>query len=178
MKKLLPLLLVLAACAPSAQVTAVDQMAGTDFTAYHTYNFPAADARNEAGYQVMSPTLPVWQAAIARELEKRGYRRAPQPDVWVHVGVVVADKVQTRETQIWEAPPYVGQHRYGWQSQQVPVRAYREGTTTVDVVDAARNTLVWQGNVAGALTKKPNRQVEQINNSVAELFGRYPVPAP
>jgi len=173
MKKLLPLLLLLSACAPSAKVTAVDQMAGIDFSAYHTYNFPTAEPRNEAGYQVMSPALGAWQAAIAQQLEQRGYRRAAQPDVWVHVGVVVADKMQTRETHAWEAPPYAGQRRYAWHSQEVPVRAYKEGTT----VDAARNTLVWQGNVAGALTKKADRQLEQINNSVAILFARYPVPA-
>jgi len=97
--------------------------------------------------------------------------------VWVHVGLAVADKMQTRETRIWEAPPYTGQRRYAWRSGEVPVRAYKEGTTTVDIVDAASNTLVWQGNVAGALTKKADRQLEQISNSAAALFARYPVPA-
>lgn len=178
MKRLLPLLLLLAACAPGAQVTAVDQIAGTDFSAYHTYNFPAAGARNEAGYQMMSPALGAWQTAIARQLEQRGYRRAAQPDVWVHVGLTVANKIQTRETTIWEAPPYTGQRRYAWRRQQVPVQAYREGTTTVAVVDAARNTLVWQGSVAGTLTEKTDRQLEQINKGAAALFARYPAPVP
>jgi len=166
--------LCLTACS-TAQVVSVDKAPGVDLTAYHTYNFLDSAARNEEGFQMLSPRIPALKTAVAQQLEQRGYRLADEPDLWVNIGVMVASKVQTRQTYLRDAPLYMGQRRYHWESQDIPVRQYQEGTTTVDIVDAARNQLIWKGAVTTPLSKQ-DPQDKELKLSIATLFKQYPVP--
>ncbi|TGE27937.1 DUF4136 domain-containing protein [Hymenobacter metallicola] len=172
---LVALLLSMAACSP-VRVESTSQTPGVDFTAYKTYNFLDVTARNEAAFAGGSGLgIDHLKQAVAREMERRGYQRADAPDLWVNIGVVSQEKVQTRETNIQDAPLYIGQRRYRWQREQVPVRAYTEGTATVDVVDAARNERVWQGVAASTIGKDPAKLVERINEGITAMFAEYPV---
>jgi len=85
--------------------------------------------------------------------------------------------VQTRETTIREAPRYIGQRNYHWQSQEVVVGRYEEGTATVEIVDAAHREVVWQGAVKSILTSNPTKLTKRIDDAIAALFVKYPVPA-
>lgn len=172
---ILLLLLVVCACSTS-RVVSVDKAPGVDLAAYHTYNFLDSAAQNEDGFQLLSPRIPALKKAVAQQLERRGYRLAAAPELWVNIGVMVASKTQTRETYLRDAPLYMGQRRYHWESQDVPVRQYQEGTTTVDIVDAARNRLLWKGAVA-RVVGKPDPQDAQLKAAIATLFEQYPVPA-
>ena len=55
------------------------------------------------------------------------------------------------------------------------VRRYTEGTMNVDLVDAAQNRLVWEGIAVGRVgnVTVENREMH-INQSIAEIFARYP----
>ncbi|GAB3238499.1 hypothetical protein GCM10027346_31200 [Hymenobacter seoulensis] len=163
-----------AACSP-VRVESTTQTPGVNFTAYKTYNFMDVSARNEAFFAGGALGVNELKQAVAREMESRGYQRADSPDLWVNIGVVTEQKVQTRETNIREAPRYIGQRRYHWQSQQVPVGTYQEGTATVDIVDAARNERIWQGVAASTLSKDPEKLASRINEGIATLFEKYPV---
>ncbi|MCB2377530.1 DUF4136 domain-containing protein [Hymenobacter sp. BT635] len=168
------LLTATAACSP-VRVESTSQTPGVDFSAYKTYNFLDVTARNEDAFTAGGTGVEQLKQAVARELERRGYQRADAPDLWVNIGVVSRQKVQTRETNIQEAPIYIGQRRYKWQREQVPVRTYAEGTATVDIVDAARQERVWQGVAASALTDDPEKLAARINEGVATMFEQYPV---
>jgi hypothetical protein len=52
---------------------------------------------------------------------------------------------------------------------------YKVGTANIDIVDAGRNQLIWEGVVEGRLTREvmenPQPAIESV---VAELFSRYP----
>ncbi|PJJ61237.1 DUF4136 domain-containing protein [Hymenobacter chitinivorans] len=169
------LLLGVAACSP-VRVESTSQTPSVDFTAYKTYNFLDVTARNEAAFAGGSGLgIDHLKQAVAREMERRGYQRADSPDLWVNIGVVSEQKTQTRETTIRDAPRYIGQRRYHWESEQVPVREYTEGTATVDVVDAARNERIWQGVAASAIGKDASKLVERINEGIAAMFAQYPV---
>jgi hypothetical protein len=173
-----PLLFVLslglAACA-SEQVQSVEQQPNVDFRAYKTYNFLDVSARNEAAFQGLGTGIETLRQAIGREMQRRGYRLSPTPDLWVNIGVVTQDKVQSRETTLRDAPVYLGQRNYHWQSQNV-VGHYAEGTATVEIVDAARKELIWQGAVNSILTPNEAKLTKRIDESVAALFDKYPVP--
>ncbi|MBO0360111.1 DUF4136 domain-containing protein [Hymenobacter sp. BT186] len=172
---LLVSLLAFAACSP-VRVESTTQMPGVNFAAYKTYNFMDVTARNEDVFRGSSASVEQLKQAVARQLEQRGYQRADTPDLWVNIGVVTQQKVQTRETNIWDAPRYIGQRNYHWQSQEVPVGSYREGTATVDIVDAARNEQIWQGIAASALSKDPEKLAARIDEGIADMFKAYPVP--
>ncbi|WP_045687350.1 DUF4136 domain-containing protein [Hymenobacter sp. AT01-02] len=157
-------------------VESTTQAPGVNFSAYKTYNFMDVTARNEAAFAGGAVGIEELKQAVGREMERRGYQRAESPDLWVNIGVVTEQKVQTRESTIWEAPRYIGQRRYHWEAQQVPAGTYREGTATVDVVDAARNEQVWQGIAASALSKNPEKLAARIDEGIATMFKKYPVP--
>jgi len=178
MKKVLfPLLLLLAfnACAP-VRVVSTDVQAGVNFSSYKTYNFLDVTARSEAALPGPGGVTYQLKEAVATQLQRRGYRQAAQPDLWVNIGVVVQDRVQTRETNIRDAPRYIGQRNYHWQSQEVVVNQYEEGTATVELVDAARNERVWSGAVASTITRNSDKLEKRINEAMESLFNKYPVP--
>jgi len=169
------LLLGLAACA-SEQVQYSEQQPNIDFRAYKTYNFMDVTARNDAAFQGPGTGIETLKQAIGREMSRRGYQQSATPDLWVNIGVVTQDKVQTRETTLRDAPLYIGQRNYHWQSQNVVVGHYKEGTATVEVVDAARKELIWQGAVKSVLTPDADKLTKRIDDAVAALFEKYPVP--
>lgn len=169
------LLTAATACSP-VRVESTTQTPGVDFAAYKTYNFLDVTARNQAAFAGGAVGIEELKRAVGRELERRGYQRADAPDVWVNIGVVTQEKVQTRETTIRDAPVYIGQRRYRWESQRVPVGTYQEGTATVDIVDAARNTQIWQGVAASTLSKDPEKLAARIDEGIADMFEKYPVP--
>ncbi|MBC6991913.1 DUF4136 domain-containing protein [Hymenobacter sp. BT491] len=177
MKNLLILLLLaFSACAP-VRIASTSQKPGVDFTAYKTYNFMDVSARNEASSEALGMGIGVQELkrAIAAELARRGYQPADRPDLWVNIGVVVEDQVQTRETNIRDAPRYIGQRNYHWQSEEVVVNTYKQGTATVELVDAARNERVWTGAAVGILTKDQERMGKRIDEAMQALFAKYPV---
>lgn len=117
--------------------------------------------------------------AVAVELANRGYQQmtnsevgAPA-DLFVNIGGIVNEKTQTRPTTIYEAPRYIGQRRYHWQSQEVPVGTYKEGTLNVHIVDAQGNNLLWDAAVSSVL-RKGNVTPEQISEGVSRLFTKFP----
>ena len=59
------------------------------------------------------------------------------------------------------------------------VTQYKEGTLNIDVVDAARRQLVWEGVVTDSVTQKTLDNVQAaVDTAVAAAFSKYPVPGP
>ena len=55
------------------------------------------------------------------------------------------------------------------------IRSVREDTLTVDLVDRAKNELVWTGSAVYRPTAKERNDASQrINDAVARIFGRFP----
>ena len=167
----------LAACT-SEQATQVSQQASVDFGRYKTYNFMDETARNDSAFQRSGTGIFELKQAVAREMESRGFRRAAQPDLWVNIGIVTQQKDQTRPTDFRTdgAPQYIGQRSYHWEARDVVVGQYQQGTATVDVVDAARKEQLWQGTTTSILSKNPEKSTRQIDEGVAAIFKKFPVP--
>ncbi len=182
---LLASLLTLAGCATGPEVR-VDYDRAADFTRYRTFGFVSPLGTDRGGYQsIVSQHL---KAATQRELEARGMRldeRAPQ--LLVNFNAALSDKLR-----VWNSPTmalgygrgYYG-YRYGlysawpWYADQTTVTQYREGTLNIDVVDAARKQLVWEGVVTDVVTQKMLDNVQAaVDAAVAAAFAKYPIPGP
>jgi hypothetical protein len=97
----------------------------------------------------------------------------------VNIGIQVESKTQTRETD-WRTDgryKYTGQRNYSWKSEEVVVGYYKEGTVTIHVVDAAKNSMVWKGTVKDILPSKASKVAELAKAAMKSLFEKYPVPA-
>ncbi len=151
------------------------QLTERDFSDYKTFKFSEMHVENESSWQPQAQNLERVQEMIASELEARGITQVESsPDLIVNLGVVFADKVQTRETDIRDAPIYVGTRNYHWESQEVVVREYQEGTLMMDVVDAGNEEMIWQGAVKSTMTNNRDKMQKRVEAGIDQLFKSFP----
>jgi hypothetical protein len=181
MKRFLAILMMgsLAACS-SVKVSNTESAANTDFTKYKTFDFYTLTASGDTSSKGFDERVAVLKSAISTELSKRGYTKSSSnPELLVNIGIQVEEKAQTRETD-WRTDgryKYVGQRNYSWKSEEIVVGYYKEGTVTVHVVDAAKNSMVWKGTVKDILPSKASKIEEVADKAMKSLFEKYPVPA-
>jgi Domain of unknown function (DUF4136) len=180
MKKLLliSLLALASGCAARPTIhTNVDKTA--DLSAFRTYGFVPELGTTRAGYSSLVTTY--FKDAIRREMESRGYRYVDeQPDLMVNFSANARENVDIRSTP----GPTLGYYGYRaglygvgpiYGGTQIDTVRYKVGTANIDVVDARRRQLIWEGVVEGKLTEKVMRDPQAaINTVVTEMFSRFP----
>lgn len=166
---------LLAACASNPTIRS-DYDHNADFSKYRTFGFMSPLATDKAGYSTLLTER--LKTATRNQMELRGYAySATNPDLLINFNA----KLQER-TQVTPAPmgPYYGYRMgfyggwpgYGWASD---VYQYTEGTLNVDLVDAARRQLVWEGVGQGELSEPSQMSSSQnVEKNVALIFDRYP----
>jgi len=174
---LLSLLALLAACSTGPTVRS-DRDASAVFSSYATFGFFEPVGTDKAGYETL--VTQALKAATRREMEARGYRYAESgADLLVNFNAQLAERteVQPRAMPVPQ-PDYYGYRSYvTWPDYGVVVTQYNEGTLNIDVVDAQRKRLVWEGVAIGRVSEKVQRhRAEAIDKAVAEIFKAYPVP--
>lgn len=109
---------------------------------------------------------------IDDQFELRGVSRSKtDPDLLVNVGLVFAERTQTYESDFrTDAPKYMGSMNYAWESEDVPVGDYTEGTFVMHLVDAETNALLWEGIMQGVVLEKDKKTQNNITKAVNELF--------
>lgn len=175
-------LLLLGACATGPRIRA-DYDRSADFSAYRTYGFAAELGTDRAGYSTLITGH--FKRAVSREMEERGYvLAAEKPDLLVNFFTSVRDQTQVQSTpRVTVGAGYYG-YRFGlytaWPlyERSVETVTYQVGTASVDVVDAARRQLVWEGVAEGRITDRMMSDPgPAIDSAVAEIFERYPARA-
>lgn len=171
----LPVLLIALGACSSVRVVKTEPSPNFALSNYRTFAFSdiesTGDIPQSGFYRSQIDAL---KKSIESELKNKGLRRVDtQPDLMMNIGIAVDEKTQTRQTNIRTDPPfYIGQRRYTWRSQEVPVGQYRQGTIDIHLIDPKRNEMVWQGIVEGILPKKPEKLQKQIDEGMAKLFAR------
>lgn len=163
------MIIALAGC---SGVNVLETKAGKNFqlNRYKTFDFFKLEASGDTA-ENFSRNVEILKEAITRELESKGLRRSStSPDLLANIGIVVEQKVQTRQTDFREAPIYIGQRHYHWESEKVEVGRYREGTVTVDLVDPHSNERVWEGAVEGVIPQRDKKLRDRIDDGVQALF--------
>ncbi len=177
------LLIALSACTSGPDVR-VQLDRSADFSQYRTFAFVSPLGTDRDGYQsIVSQNL---KAATQRELEARGLRLDnTAPQLLVNFNASLDDKL--RVTSVPSASFGMGYYgyRYGmysaWPmySDSTIVHQYQQGTLNIDVVDAARKQLVWEGVVTKSVNQHDLDNMEAaINTAVAAAFAKYPVADP
>ena len=168
---------VLAACATTPRpITNSDPT--VDFTRYETFGFIDNPATNRGSYESLATSF--LKAAIAQEMDKRGLSYAEDPDLIVNFYVHTKEKIRSRNVPSssvyygWRDPFYDTWGGYG--GYETRIDQYTEGTLNIDVVDARRNTLVWEGSVAGRITEEVIANLEKsIDRGVRIILSEFPV---
>ena len=170
--------LVLAACATGPRVR-TDYDPTADFGRYQTWGFYKPIAMEESGYSTwISERI---KDNVRREMEARGYRYAESnPDMLVNFQGIVREK-----TDVWTTPRSDFQYFYSYRRRayfavpvwydETQVSQYTEGTLTVDLVDAARNRMVWTGAAIGRVVRQtPQERLAEVDTAISSIFAQYP----
>lgn len=175
-------IVLLASCASGPSIY-VNTDPAAAFATYRTYNFMTPLGTDGPGYSsILSQYL---RSATSRELEARSYQRSDSPDLLVNFNVQTRDKIQTT---LSSGPRYGGYYGYragyygAWGGYDTRVTQYTEGTLTIDIVDAARKQLAWEGTAIGRVRDKDRQNLQAvIDEVIAQFFAQYPyraTPAP
>lgn len=185
------LALLLAACATTPRVE-VAHDPEADFARYRTFGFqePLRTDRAEGTRTVLSQVL---RNLTRAELESRGYRYAESgADLLLDFSVDTREKVESypdhRVGIDYRMHPYYHPHyrpryyphyhpRYSvWGGyDQVRIRQFTEGTLHVDVVDVARDQLVWEAVAQERLAGDDFVYAQDdVRAAITEIFARFP----
>jgi len=166
------LLLLLFACS-GVSIIGVDKADNFKISNYKTFDFYQIDASGDALSANSKQNLELIKAAITKELLAKGVSQSStDPDLLVNIGVVVVEKVQTRETRLGESPTYMGTRNYSWERQEVEVGRYRDGTVTVHLVEPEAKKMVWKGAAEAVLPNKESNVPGMIDQGMKQLFAK------
>ncbi len=150
-----------------------------NFGAFKTYDFIEGAGANHEGYESLFTQY--MTEAITIEMEKRGYVKSGDPDLFVNFSANLQEKTKVTQTSSPPAP-YYGYRRgyydpwgsYGY-GTQTHVSQYTEGTFNIDIIDARKKQLVWEAVGVGRVTEKKIKNLEQeIREGVPNFFAFYP----
>jgi hypothetical protein len=170
-------------CAAPGPSIRTDFDVAADFASYQTYGFASELGTDRAGYSTLITGH--FKQAVSRELEALGYRLdESDPDLIVNFFATVRNRTDVRSTPAATMGVGYFGYRYGlytsWPlyARDVTTVHYRVGTANVDVVDADRRQLIWEGIAEGRLSDDViNNPRPAIDSVVTELFTRYPARA-
>ena len=168
------------ACASSGPRVRADADPTADLSAYHTFAFFDDLATDKSSYTTMITSR--LKSSTQRELERRGYVMSPAgAQLLVNFNLNLENRTDVQSTPSMGG--YYGYHsgRYGmWGGYPADVTTthYKQGTLAIDLVDAAKRQLVWQGIAEGRIRKQAvDNPGPAIDKVVTEIFASYPATA-
>ncbi|WP_299777404.1 DUF4136 domain-containing protein [uncultured Formosa sp.] len=174
MKKIIPillLLLVITAC--SSVKVASDYDKTTEFDQYKTFAFyktgiDKAEINDLDKRRILH--------AIEAELTAKGFVKSESPDLLISIFTKAREQVNVYNNNMGFGP-----YGYGWgwspyynNYNNTSVTRSTEGSLYIDLIDAKKKELVWQGLGSGMLNDNINKKEERIQEFVAEILSNYP----
>jgi hypothetical protein len=172
------LVALIAGCATTSPPnTRVDYDKSADFSVYRTYGFPKETGTDRGGYSTLVTSY--FKSSITTAMEARGYKySAENPDLLVNFFMNTRERTEVRPN-VGAGYGYYGYREGlygGWPLYDRDRTVnYQIGTINVDIVDAAKKQLIWEGISEGRVTEEAlaNPKVT-VNAVVTELMRKYP----
>lgn len=164
---------MLGAC-EAAPRTSGDYDRSADFGSFKSFAFLADQPGQPEEYSTL--LLQHLKSATRGQLESRGYvLDNDDPDLLVNFTIIAKETVRVDSYPV--ARPYWGGRYDPWRSH-TEVRQYTEGTLMIDLIDARKKQVAWQGIAQGTLTEsKLKNMAERVPRVVAAIFTEYPFDA-
>jgi hypothetical protein len=169
-----------AGCATtSGPKTRIDYDRSADFSVYRTYGFPKETGTDRGGYSTLVTSY--LKSAMSAQMEARGYKYSEEhPDLLVNFYMNTRDRTEIRpDARASLGYGYYG-YRYGLYSawplyDEDRTVTYKVGTLNIDIVDAEKKQLVWEGVAEGRVSEEELQNPKvAINAVVTELMRQYP----
>jgi hypothetical protein len=151
-----------------------------DFSKFRTFGFLDPLSTDRDGYQTLVSQQLV--ASTDRELRARGLQRSDSnPDLLVNFSANLDQRLRITQTPTVPISSIDRRHHRGFYStwpthQQTEVRQYTQGTLGIDIVDASRRQLIWEGFAVGRVTQRTTDNLGTVlDSAVVDIFADFPV---
>jgi hypothetical protein len=167
----------ISACSSGKKVSySVDT--SVDFSLFRSYSFTDFNVHNDSTLLGYEEVLTQITEAIDKEMTKRGFTKAEDNiDLLVNIGVVIEERIQTRETDVKDARRYYGTRNYHWESSEIETGRYKVGTLNMNMQDTKDNKMIWNASTERVMNKKfnPDKSRKVVNDAVESIFEKFPV---
>ncbi len=170
---------MLASCASGPTIrSSMDE--SVDFNRFRTFGFLTPLSTDREGFQTLISQQLV--SSAERELLARGLTRTDtNPDLLINLSANLDQRLRITQSPGTSAGS-LNRHRRGfyntWPSyQQTDIRQYTQGTLGIDVIDAARRQLIWEGIAVDRVTQSTTDNIGPVlNDAVVEILREFPLP--
>jgi hypothetical protein len=173
-------LILVAGCATTnkAPEARIDYDKKADFSVYRTFGFPKETGTDRGGYSTL--VTKYFKSSVTTAMEARGYKYSEEhPDLLVNFYMNTTERTESDVRPGGYGYGYYG-YRYGLYNpwplyDQDRTVTYKVGTINVDIVDAEKKQLIWEGVSEGRVSQEAmaNPKVT-VNAVVTELMRQYP----
>jgi PBP1b-binding outer membrane lipoprotein LpoB len=104
----------------------------------------------------------------------KGFTKSESPDLLINIFTKEREQVDVNQFNAgWGYGWGFGWNPYLW-GGQTSINRYTEGTLYIDLIDAKKKELIWQGEGEGTLTKDTNKKEALIKEFVSKILEQYP----
>ena len=107
-------------------------------------------------------------------MTSKGFTTSETPDLLVNIFTKSREQVSVNQFNAGWGYGW----GFGWNpwmfGGQTSVLTHTEGTLYIDLIDAKKNEMVWQGEGSGFLTQNVDKKDEVIKNFVLKILEQYP----
>ena len=164
---------VLVGCAGSAPRIVTNADPDADFTDFTTYNFMQPLSSDNGTARTLTSSFLI--KATIRELQSLGLKPAGHnPDLLIDF--IVSTDVSDLPRQVpARNPHYATWTSYNMQRSTLHATQRTEGTIAVDVVDNAKQQLIWEGAATGMVTESRRENLQEtVDDAIANIFADFP----
>ena len=169
--------LLLLGCASGPRIV-TNSDPSADWSTYRTFGFfeqldtDRGNVRSITSNQLIESTT--------REMQAAGFTLSESDaDLLINFVLSTQETLQTRPTT--GASMHHSRGRYstwsGWSSSMSTTEVVQrtEGTLGIDIVDRARNQLVWEGAATSRVTDSTRENLDQVlDDAIADIFAKFP----
>ena len=118
--------------------------------------------------------------STTREMQAAGFTLDENnPDLLINFVMTTRETLQTRPASTAHMHHSRGRYRTwnGWSANTSTTEVVQrtEGTLAVDIVDRARNQLVWEGAASKRVTDSTRRNRDEVlDSAIADIFAKFP----
>lgn len=175
MIRIIPLLLlvIMGSSCSSVQV-ASDYDKNVDYSKFKTYAFYKTGVDKVEISDLDKKRI---LHAIEDQLNAKGFTKSENPDLLVNIFTKSREEVNVNQFNAgWGYGWGYGWNPWGYGGfgRSTSVTTSTEGTLFIDLIDAKKKELVWQGEGSGTLTKNTEKKEENIKEFVSKILEQYP----
>jgi len=180
--KLLPILLLFLVASCSSVSVSSDYEKTTDFSVYKTYAFYKKGIDKVEISDLDKRRI---LRAIEAEMNAKGFVKSDNPDLLVNIFTKSREKIDVYNNNYYGWYPWYYGYGYGYGYGGYGmgygfgynnVYSSTEGTLFIDLIDAHKKELAWQGIGTGVLSysKSIEKKEARINEFVSKIMTAYP----